>query len=71
MTRKEILQEMLPYTVQMLHRTQDTLRKHQTGVWNNDPKSIANSEAKVQKWTRWYGLIEELIAECADSENTE
>ena len=66
MTRKEILQEILPYTVQMLHRTQDTLRKHQTGVWSSDPKYIANSEDKVQKWARWRDLIEELIAECPE-----
>jgi len=66
MTRKETLQEILPYTTQMLHRTQDTLHKHQTGVWSSDPKYIANAEAKTQKWIRWRDLIEELIAECPD-----
>ena len=66
MTRKETLQEMLPYTVQMLHRTQDTLRKHQTGVWCSDPQYITSAEARVQKWTRWRDLITELIAECTD-----
>jgi hemerythrin superfamily protein len=62
-TRKKTLNEIHPYTVQMLHRAEDTLRKHKTGVWSNDPKFIATAETNVQKWIRWRDLIAELIAE--------
>jgi hypothetical protein len=66
MSRKEILQEMRAYCIKTLHKSEDTLRKHHTGIWAPSPEFVNRAEVTVQKWIRWRDLIEELIAECTD-----